>query len=102
MLRSLVLFSKIKGSHLYRNVHDENPYTRKWIVIHTNMYMTKTHLKEMDSHPYRNVHDKNPYTRKWIVSHTHMYMTKNHSIEMEKTVQFKLDVDTKLFINNYK
>ena len=29
-------------SHLYRNVHDENPYTITCIVIRTNMYMTKT------------------------------------------------------------
>ena len=95
------IHSKRNDSILYRNVHDENPHTRKWIVIHTNMYMTKTHSKEMDSHPYRNVHDENPYTRKWIVSHTHMYMTKTHLKEMEKPVQYKLDVDTKLFINNY-
>ena len=32
-------------SHSYRNVHDENPYTRKWIVIRTKMCMTKTHTK---------------------------------------------------------
>ena len=48
------------GSHLYRNVHEENPYTKKWIVICTEMCMTKTH-KNMDSHSYRNVHDENPY-----------------------------------------
>ena len=37
-----------------------NPYTRKWIVIRTNMYMTKTR-KNMDSHSYKDVHDENPY-----------------------------------------
>ena len=45
-------------SHSYRNVHDENPFTRKWIVSRTNMYMTKTHSKEMDSHSYKHLHDK--------------------------------------------
>ena len=69
-------------SHLYRNVHDENPYTKKWIVIRTEMCMTKTHSKRiwivirtemcttkthmiMDSHSYRNVHDENRYTKIW-------------------------------------
>ena len=33
--------SKEMDSHSYKNVHDENPYTRKWIVIHTKIYMTK-------------------------------------------------------------
>ena len=46
--------------HLYKDVHDENPYTRKWIVICIKMCMTKTH-KNMDSHSYRDVHDENPY-----------------------------------------
>ena len=65
-------------SHLYINVHDKNPFTRKWIVIGTNMYMTKAHSKEMDSHSYRSVNDENPYTRKWIVIRTKMYMTKTN------------------------
>ena len=68
--------SKEMDSHSYINVHDENPYTRKWMVNHTNMYMTKTHSKVMDSHFYRNVHDENPYTIIWIVIRTNMYMTK--------------------------
>ena len=46
-------------SHLYRNVYDKNPYTKKWIFIRTNMCMTKTN-KNMDCHLYRNVHDENP------------------------------------------
>ena len=41
--------------HSYRNVHDENPYTKKWIVIRTKMCMTKTHTNK-DSHSYRDVH----------------------------------------------
>ena len=52
--------SKEMDSQSYRNVHDENPYTRKWIVIRTNMYRTKTR-KNMDSHSYKDVHDENPY-----------------------------------------
>ena len=56
---------KNMDSHPYRNVHDENPYTNKWTVIRTEMFMTKTHTKElthknMDSHSYRYVHDENP------------------------------------------
>ena len=35
-----------QNSHLYRNVHDEKPYTKKWIVIRTEMCMTKTDTKE--------------------------------------------------------
>ena len=71
-------------SNSYRNVHDENPFKKKWIVIRTEMCMTKTHSKRiwivirtgmcmtkthmnMDSHSYRNVHEENPYTMKWIV-----------------------------------
>ena len=42
-------------SHLYRDVHDENPCTKKWIVIRTKMCMTKTH-KNIDSYSYTNVH----------------------------------------------
>ena len=82
-------------SHLDRNVHDENPYTKKeiiilkemcmtkkhskriWIVIRTEMCMMKTHMN-MDSHPYRNVNDENPYTNKWIVICTEMCMMKTH------------------------
>ena len=66
-------------SHLYRNVHDENPFKMKWIVIRTEMCMTKTHSKINGSHSYRNVHDKNPYTRKWIVIRTEIYMKKTHT-----------------------
>ena len=47
-------------SHSYRNVHDKNPYTNKWIVILTKMCMMKTD-KNMDSHLYRDVHDENRY-----------------------------------------
>ena len=54
-------------SHSYRNVHDENQYTRIWIVIRTNMYMTKTH-KDMDSHSYKHVHDE---THKNMDSHSY-------------------------------
>ena len=39
--------SKINGSHSYRNVHDENTFKRKWIVIRTEMCMTKPIQKEM-------------------------------------------------------
>ena len=35
---------------------------RIWIVIRTNMCMTKTH-KNMDSHSYRNVHNENQYKK---------------------------------------
>ena len=52
--------SKEMDSHSYRNVNDENPYTRIWIVIFTNMYMTKKTI------------------RIWIVIRTNMYMTKTH------------------------
>ena len=44
-------FKKSIDSHLYKYVHDENRFTMKWIVIHTNMSMTKTN-KNMDSHSY--------------------------------------------------
>ena len=64
--------------HLYRNVHDENPYKKKWIFIRTKMCMTKTH-KNMDSHLYRNVHDENPFKKKGVVIRTEMCMTKNNS-----------------------
>ena len=46
-------------SHSYRNVHDKNPYNKKWIVIRTEMCMTNTHT-----------------ARKWIVIRTEMRMTK--------------------------
>ena len=69
---------------------------RTWIVIRTEMCMTKTHQyidshsyrnvhdenaykKNMDCHSYRNVHDENPYTKKWIVIRTKMCMTKTHT-----------------------
>ena len=45
--------------HLYRNVHDKNPYTMTWIVIRTEMCTTI-----------------NPYTKKWTVICTEMCMTK--------------------------
>ena len=32
-------------SHSYKNVQDENEYTMKWIVIRTEMCMTKTHTQ---------------------------------------------------------
>ena len=56
-------------SHSYRNVHDENPFKKKWIVIRTEMCMTKTHMN-MDSHLYRNVHDENPF-KKNMDSHSY-------------------------------
>ena len=83
-------------SHSYRNVHDENLYTMKWIFICTEICMTKTHSKKIwivirtemcmtkthmniDSHSYKNVHDENPNTKKWIVIRTEMCMTKTHT-----------------------
>ena len=65
------------NSPSYRNVHDKKPLKKKWIVIRTEIYMTKTHLKRiwivirkemcmtkthmnMDSNSYRNVHDEYP------------------------------------------
>ena len=45
--------------HSYRNVHDKNPYTKKWIVIRTEMCMTKTHTRII-----------------WIVICTNICMTK--------------------------
>ena len=72
--------SKEVDSHSYKHVHDENPFTRKWIVIRTNMYIRKTHSKDMDSHSYKHVHDENPYIRIiWIVIRTNMYMKKTHT-----------------------
>ena len=77
-------------SHLYRNVHDKNPFKKKWIVISTEMYMTKTHTriisivihtkmymtkthKNIDSHLYKDVHDENQI---WVVIRIEMCMTK--------------------------
>ena len=37
--------------------------TWKWIVICTDMYMTKTHKNNMDSHSYKHVHDEKPLKR---------------------------------------
>ena len=39
--------SKETYSPSYRNAHDENPYTRKWIVIRTNMCSTKTFMAQL-------------------------------------------------------
>ena len=61
--------SKLMDSHLYRNVHDENRYTIIWIVIRTNMYMTKTHTKT-----YVNMD----------IQSTILYMT-NHTIQLIST-----------------
>ena len=62
--------SKEMDSHLYRNVHDENPYTIIWIVIRTNMYMTKP-LKNMDSHSCKHVHEA--YQPRVFPSRDYMY-----------------------------
>ena len=40
-----------------------------WIVICTNMCMTKTH-KNMDSHSYKDVHDENSYKNN-VTGHPH-------------------------------
>ena len=48
-------------SHSYRNVHDENPLKITWIVIRTEMCMTKISLK-----------------KKWIVIRTEICMTKTN------------------------
>ena len=49
-------------SHSYKNVHDENPHTKKWIVIRTEMCIDKNpYIKNMDIHSYINVNDDNPY-----------------------------------------
>ena len=37
---------KEMDSHSYKNVHDENPLKKKWIVIRTEMRITKTHSKK--------------------------------------------------------
>ena len=85
-------FKKNMDSHLYRDVHDKNLCTKKWIVIRTKMCMTKTHIriiwivirtkmcmtethKNMHSHSYRNMHDKNPY-KKNMDSHSWSYPRK--------------------------
>ena len=83
-------------SHSYRNVQDENPYTMKWIVIHTEVCVTRTHSKRsgiiirtemcmtktdmnMDSHSYINVTEENPCTMTWIVIHIEVCETKTHT-----------------------
>ena len=47
-------------SYSYRNVHDGNSFEKKWIVIRTEICMTRTN-QNMDSHSFRDVHDENPY-----------------------------------------
>ena len=49
--------SKEMDSKPYRSVHDENKYTRKWIVSHTHTYMTKTHSKEMEKPVQYKLHE---------------------------------------------
>ena len=63
--------SKEMDRNSYRNVYDENPYTRKLIVIRTNMYMTKTHTKT-----YVNMD----------IQSTKLYMTK-HTTELIQLVK---------------
>ena len=75
-------YSKRNGSNSYRNVHDENPFKKKWwsfvqkcalrkpiqkemVVIRTEIFMKKTYSKRNGSHSYRNVHDENPFKKKW-------------------------------------
>ena len=66
--------SKEMDSHSYRNVYDENPYTIIWIVICTNMEMTKTH-KKMDRHVHVCTNDY-PYYCVWVfVIHISVQMT---------------------------
>ena len=47
-------------TYSYKHMHDKNPYTKKWIVIRTEMCITKTQ-KNIDNYFYRDVYDKNPY-----------------------------------------
>ena len=77
-------------SHSYRNVHDKNPYTKKWIVICTKMYMKKIH-KNMDSLSYKFVHDENPYRNicynghsKYKIVHDKTYNPVNSTRKMMK------------------
>ena len=69
--------------HSYRNVHDENPYTKKWIVIRTKMYMTK---------PIRIL----------IVIRKEMSMTKTHKRILLIVIRTKLcmtKTHTKTYVN---
>ena len=34
-------------SHSYRNMHDKNPYTKKRIVVSTEMFMTKINTRRI-------------------------------------------------------
>ena len=61
--------NKNMDTQSYRNVHDEKPYILIWIVIRTNMYMTKTHTKT-----YVNMD----------IQSSILYMTK-HTIELIST-----------------
>ena len=46
--------------HLYRNVHDENPYKNNIeIHLYRNVHDEKAYKNNMDSNSYRNVHEKN-------------------------------------------
>ena len=81
-------YTKNMESHSHRNVHDENPYTKKWTVIRTEMCMTKTHSKRNGSHSYRNVHDENPYTRKWIVIRTKMCIVQHLRGKCERITNY--------------
>ena len=58
---------KEMDSHSYRNVHYENQFKKKRIVICTEMCIRKTNTTKMDSHSYRNVRDENEFKKKWIV-----------------------------------
>ena len=70
---------KNMDSHSYRDVHDENPYNKKWIFICTEMCIDENpYKKNINSHSYINVHDENLYTNKWIVIRTEMCMRKTH------------------------
>ena len=47
--------------HLYRNVHDENPYKNNMNShSYRNVHDKNSYKNNMDSHSYRNVHDENP------------------------------------------
>ena len=66
-------------SHLYRNVHDKNPFKKNMdSTLYRNEHGKNPVKNNMDSHSYRNVHDENPYTKKWTVLRTEMSMTKTH------------------------
>ena len=68
---------KVYGSHSYRNVHDRNPYTKKWIVICTEMCMTKTHIQRNGQSFVQKCAWQQPI-RIWIFIRTEMCMTKTH------------------------